>query len=281
CPGCRDFCRKRKTLFLSASAECHLEIHQLQNHSVLGAEALARLLLHRGVLCGRWQQAEFPSLPPLLGDGVRPVRLPDRAGRLLHRRGPVGAAAGGDLRPRRVPLHQRAPRFCPYKDTEIGRPNFKLEVSDDKKKTTLYVADPATALYKDGRQLNIRDVFSDQLQYRVTYRKNKSTGKKVYNYKTNIIELLDLDRGVSYCFNVQAYLPDRAADKQLGELSHTQCTKDHNQSIFEVYSVGVIASAIFLILLLIGIIIAVTYICCKRHKNSQGREKEGMPLRDV
>ncbi|XP_035474957.1 coagulation factor IIIa [Scophthalmus maximus] len=174
-----------------------------------------------------------------------------------------------------------APRFCPYKDTEIGRPNFKLEVSDDKKKTTLYVADPATALYKDGRQLNIRDVFSDQLQYRVTYRKNKSTGKKVYNYKTNIIELLDLDRGVSYCFNVQAYLPDRAADKQLGELSHTQCTKDHNQSIFEVYSVGVIASAIFLILLLIGIIIAVTYICCKRHKNSQGREKEGMPLRDV
>jgi len=60
---------------------------------------------------------------------------------------------------------------------DIGRPDFKLQVSDDKKKTTLYVEDPLTAIFKDGRQLNIRDVFSDQLLYRVTYRRNKSTGR--------------------------------------------------------------------------------------------------------
>uniref|UniRef100_A0A8C3AK79 Tissue factor n=1 Tax=Cyclopterus lumpus TaxID=8103 RepID=A0A8C3AK79_CYCLU len=177
--------------------------------------------------------------------------------------------------------HTSSPRFCPYKDTNIGRPDFKLKVSEDKKKTTLYVDDPLTARFKDGRQLNIRDIFSHQLQYKVTYRKNKSTGKKIYESKTNVIELTDLDRGESYCFNVQAYVPSRSTDMQLGELSQTQCSNNDDQSIFEVYSVGVIAAAIFLILLLIGLIIAITVVCCKRRKKALKSGKEGVPLRDV
>ncbi|XP_026147516.1 tissue factor [Mastacembelus armatus] len=176
--------------------------------------------------------------------------------------------------------HTTSPRFCPYKDTDISSPEFKLEVSEDKKKTTLYVTDPLTALFKNGHQLNIRDIFSDQLQYKVIYRKNKSTGKKEYKSKTNVIELPDLDQGVSYCFSVQAYIPSRSIDKQLGELSQTQCSNDDNQSIFEVYSVGVIAAAIFLILLLIGIIIAVTVVCYTYRKKALKKEKEAMPLRD-
>lgn len=59
----------------------------------------------------------------------------------------------------------------------IGKPDFKLEASQDKRKTTLYVQDPLTALFKDGRQLNLRDVYADMLMYRVTYGRNKSTGK--------------------------------------------------------------------------------------------------------
>lgn len=57
--------------------------------------------------------------------------------------------------------------------------------------------------------------------------------QKVYNSKTNMIELTDLDPGESYCFNIQAYIPSRSVDKQLGELSQTQCSKDDNQTIFE------------------------------------------------
>ncbi|XP_069368676.1 tissue factor-like [Paralichthys olivaceus] len=64
--------------------------------------------------------------------------------------------------------HTSTPRFCPYKDTEIGKPDFKLEVIESQKKTTLYVTDPLTALFKDGHQLNIRDIFADQLHYKVT-----------------------------------------------------------------------------------------------------------------
>ncbi|XP_073344564.1 coagulation factor III, tissue factor a [Pagrus major] len=177
--------------------------------------------------------------------------------------------------------HTSSPRFCPYKETDIGKPDFKLEVSEDKKKTTLYVTDPLTALFKDGHQQNIRDIFSEQLQYKVTYRKNTSTGKKVYNSKSNVIEVPDLDRGVSYCFNVQAYIPSRSINKQLGELSQTQCSNDDSKSIFEEYSVGVIAAAILFILLLVGLIIAVTVICCKRRRKALKSGKEGLPLRDV
>ncbi|TDG97026.1 hypothetical protein EPR50_G00220480 [Perca flavescens] len=177
--------------------------------------------------------------------------------------------------------HTSSPRFNPYKDTDISRPDFKMMVSEDKKKITLYVTDPLTALFKDGRQLNIRDAFADQLQYKVTYGKNKSSGKKVNTSVTNVIELSGLDPGQSYCFNVQAYIPSRSIDKQLGEMSQAQCSDNDNPSIFEVYSVGVVAAAIFLVLLLIGLVIAVTVICCKRRKNALKRGKEEKPLRDV
>lgn len=60
---------------------------------------------------------------------------------------------------------------------DISKPDFKLQVSEDKKTTTLFVSDPLTALFKDGRQLTLRDIFTDKLMYKVTYRKNKSTGK--------------------------------------------------------------------------------------------------------
>ncbi|XP_034562447.1 tissue factor-like [Notolabrus celidotus] len=177
--------------------------------------------------------------------------------------------------------YSSSPRFCPYKDTDIGRPDFKLEVSEDKKTTTLYVTDPPTALFLDGRQLNIRDVFSDQLQYKVTYRKDKSSGKKVHISKDSPIKLTDLDRGENYCFSVQAYIPSRDINKQYGEMSIPQCSNDRDKSIFEVYSVGVIAAAIFLSLLLLGLIVAVTVVCCRRRKKALSSGKEGLPLSDI
>ncbi|KAM9333101.1 coagulation factor III, tissue factor a [Pholidichthys leucotaenia] len=174
--------------------------------------------------------------------------------------------------------HATSGRFCPYKDTDIGRPDFTLWVSEDKKKTTLNVTDPLTALFKDSHQQNIRDIFTDKLFYRVTYRRNKSTGKKVLDSKSNIIELKDLDRGESYCFNVQAFIPSRSIDKQLGEMSQTRCSSDEDQSITEVYSFPVIACGVFLVLLLIGIVVAVTVVCCRRR--ARQKDKKGT-LSDV
>lgn len=57
--------------------------------------------------------------------------------------------------------------------------------------------------------------------------------QKEYISKTNVIEMPDLDVGESYCFFVQAFIPSRSHDKQLGEQSHTQCSNNDSKSIFE------------------------------------------------
>jgi len=51
--------------------------------------------------------------------------------------------------------------------------------------------------------------------------------------KSSTIELTDLDQGVSYCFNIQVYIPTRALDKQHGKLSHIQCSPEDGTSFFE------------------------------------------------
>uniref|UniRef100_A0A8C7VPS0 Tissue factor n=1 Tax=Oncorhynchus mykiss TaxID=8022 RepID=A0A8C7VPS0_ONCMY len=180
--------------------------------------------------------------------------------------------------------HTRSERFTPYNDTLIGRPEFKIEVSKDKRKITLYVEDPLTALFnKQNQQRTIRDVFADELQYKVTFGKATSTGKKTKISASSQIELdrRDVDPGVSYCFNVQAYIPSRSTDKQLGELSQRQCSPGDDKSVFEEYGIGVIATFILLIIMIIVVAIGVTVVCCKRRRNANRSGKEGVPLRSV
>lgn len=57
--------------------------------------------------------------------------------------------------------------------------------------------------------------------------------QKEMTSKSSIIELIDLDKGESYCFNIQAYLPFRAQGKQHGELSNIKCSPEGETSIFE------------------------------------------------
>lgn len=58
---------------------------------------------------------------------------------------------------------------------ELDRPKFTLEVS--KGTATLNVTDSPTAIVNGQHLQTLRDIFSEQLHYRVTYWKNKSTGK--------------------------------------------------------------------------------------------------------
>ncbi|KAM4718665.1 coagulation factor III, tissue factor a [Anableps anableps] len=177
--------------------------------------------------------------------------------------------------------HITSPRFCPYQDTEIGRPDFNLTVDEDKRTTILHVADPLTALFEDSRQLSIRDVFLEKLHYKVSYRKQKSTGTKTLMYNSSVIKVGNLDKGESYCFNVQAYIPLRSPEKQLGQMSATKCSHKHDQAIFKVYSPAVIAGGILFILLVIGLIITVTMIYWKQKRKALKSGTEGCPLRDV
>uniref|UniRef100_A0A8C1NAH2 Tissue factor n=1 Tax=Cyprinus carpio TaxID=7962 RepID=A0A8C1NAH2_CYPCA len=90
--------------------------------------------------------------------------------------------------------HVSSEKYSPYYDTAIGRPVFKIEVSSDKRKTTLHVADIPTSLFnEDKKRLNIQDVFGDTLQYKITYRKAKSTGKVKRFFKNKCILLFSKD----------------------------------------------------------------------------------------
>ncbi|XP_062848281.1 coagulation factor IIIa [Trichomycterus rosablanca] len=178
--------------------------------------------------------------------------------------------------------HSTSSWFCPYKDTNISRPDFKIEVNNGERKITLYVTDIATAVFNEQKKrLTIREIFKDDLQYKVVYRKAKSSGQKEKFSTSSVIELTDLDRGQSYCFTVQAYIPSRSIGKQLGEISNVKCSPEGNTSIFEEYSLAVIATAILSILILIAVAIAVAVICCKRRQKAKRKGKEGVPLRGV
>lgn len=166
----------------------------------------------------------------------------------------------------------RSERFSPYKDTQIGKPDFKIEVNKDKDKITLYIKDPISAIHKDGKLLNMREVFKDDLKYRVLYGKAQSTGKRTKDTASNEI-VLDVDKGKSYCFNVQAFIPSRVHENQLGELSQTQCSPAEDTPFYEEYGVGVIVGIVLLIIAIIAAIIAAV-LFCKRRSSSRNRGKE-------
>ncbi|MCI4374417.1 hypothetical protein PGIGA_G00005970 [Pangasianodon gigas] len=161
-------------------------------------------------------------------------------------------------------------QFCPYQDTIIGSPSFKIEVSKDKRKITLYIEDiPTAVLDAQKQQRTIQDIFKNDLQYKVTYNKAKSSGKKEKRSASSQIELTDLDKGASYCFTVQVYIPSRSINKQLGEESQVQCSEAEDLSFFENYSSAVIAGGIVFIIVIISAVIAVMVICCRRQREAK------------
>ncbi|KPP61561.1 Tissue factor-like [Scleropages formosus] len=173
--------------------------------------------------------------------------------------------------------HTRSAPFCPYKDTHIGQPDFKIEVNQDKSKITLFIEDPVSSIHQDGGWLKMRDIFMNDLKYKVIYRKAGSTGKREKTTDSNLLEL-DVDKGVSYCFNVQAYIPSRSIDKQLGDLSNPKCSPAGDKPFYEEYSIGVIAGAILAILAVLIAAIVLAVVCYRRSRSTADQGKEAVPL---
>ncbi|XP_014915176.1 tissue factor-like, partial [Poecilia latipinna] len=163
---------------------------------------------------------------------------------------------------------------------EIGRPTFNLTVHEDKKTVTLHVTDPLTAVFKDDHQLSIRDIFSDELQYKVSYWKQQSTGSKIQTFSSSVIEITNLDKGESYCFRIQAHIPSRSKN-QFGQLSELKCSHNDEEPVLKVYSPAVIAGGILFILLVVGLITTIIVIYCSQKGKALKSGTEGCPLQDV
>uniref|UniRef100_A0A9J7YNC5 Tissue factor n=2 Tax=Cyprinus carpio TaxID=7962 RepID=A0A9J7YNC5_CYPCA len=159
------------------------------------------------------------------------------------------------------PPFTRSKKFCPYNDTLIGRPEFNFKGN---KKIVLIIHDPITALHKDGRSLNIRDVFKKNLKYKIAYNKAGSTGKKMLIVDESKAEFNDLNKDQSYCFSVAAYIPSRKGDNRVGEWSLPKCSPQVQNTVFEEYGLAVIGGAAFIILAFVIGVIVLIVVCCKR-----------------
>ena len=60
---------------------------------------------------------------------------------------------------------------------KIGSLNFKVIQNEDKTKMEVHIQDPQTAIKKNGRPMTIREIFREDLMYKVQYSKAGSTGK--------------------------------------------------------------------------------------------------------
>ncbi|XP_028857112.1 tissue factor-like isoform X2 [Denticeps clupeoides] len=163
-------------------------------------------------------------------------------------------------------------RFCPYRDTQIGRPNFSISLSNDNTKVTLHIKDPLTAIKRDGIFLNIRQIFRQDLKYRVLYNKAGQTGKKKKLSQSSMVELASLDKSGSYCFSVAAFIPSRRADRQLGTWSHLRCSPRSDRSPLAEYDLNVIGGLIGLLLISALAGVTVTVVCCRRRRRQNQKK---------
>lgn len=160
-----------------------------------------------------------------------------------------------------------APRFCPYKQTQIGKPTFKVVQSKDKTKMEVHIQDPLTAIKRDGKPLNIREIFGDDLMYEVHYRKAGSTGKTKTKGSGRVVEVKKLEPGMSYCFNVATHI--RSRKQKTGLWAGPICWPPKAPSFFEDFSWPALLGGAAVILLIFVLLIIMIVLCCKRAQLSK------------
>ncbi|XP_077580906.1 tissue factor-like isoform X2 [Stigmatopora nigra] len=158
--------------------------------------------------------------------------------------------------------HTFSPPFNPYQQSEISAPEFTVELLEEGK-VSVTIEDPLTSFHKYGIQLSIRDILKNDLQYKISYYKSGSTGKRDIVTKSKTGEVAGLDVGQSYCFMVAAYIPSRPKVHQQGAWSIQQCTPGQT-NILQELSLGALMGGLFILLVVLVVIITVTVLCCRR-----------------
>lgn len=158
--------------------------------------------------------------------------------------------------------HAYSPGFNPYRDTFISAVEFTVE-DKGAGNFIINITDPLTSIHEKGRQLTIRDILKKDLQYKISYNKAGSTGKRDLTWESSVAEVTGLDAGQGYCFRVAAFIPSRPKKTQYGSLSLQQCTKGDPNFVQEL-SVGALVGGILVLIVVLAIIAAVAVICCRR-----------------
>ncbi|CAL8278721.1 unnamed protein product [Lota lota] len=122
--------------------------------------------------------------------------------------------------------------FIPYEESNITAMSFSLEAHGANGSVTLNITDPLTSIYRNGSLLTIRDVFQNDLKYRISYQKVGSTRTKEKDCGNNVAVVDNLEPHQGYCFSVAALITTSTSDFRLGAWSKQQCTSA-NRSFFQ------------------------------------------------
>uniref|UniRef100_A0A2K5CTD8 Tissue factor n=1 Tax=Aotus nancymaae TaxID=37293 RepID=A0A2K5CTD8_AOTNA len=185
---------------------------------------------------------------------------------LSYPAGDVGSASSAG-----EPLFVNSPEFTPYLDTNLGQPTIK-SFEQVQTKLNVTVQDARTLVRINDTFLSLRDIFGKDLIYTLYYWRASSTGKKTAKTNTNEFSI-DVDKGESYCFNVQAVIPSRKVNQKSVE-STVECTSREKGDFREMFFI--IGAVVFVVLILV-IILAVSLHKCRKARVGRGW-KENSPL---
>ncbi|XP_025949985.1 tissue factor isoform X3 [Dromaius novaehollandiae] len=113
-------------------------------------------------------------------------------------------------------------KFTPYNQTILGKPEIQNYTQKDSKLSIVF-KDPLTPYtFPNGSFQSIRDIFKHDLDYKLYYWKDQSSGKKDATTKSNKFEI-NVDSTKNYCFYIQGIILSRRENRD-GQESVVLCT---------------------------------------------------------
>ncbi|NWV24816.1 TF factor, partial [Origma solitaria] len=177
------------------------------------------------------------------------------------------------------PPYAASEKFMPFSQTVIGKPEIK-NYSQKGSKLNVIIEDPLTPyMFPNGSFQSIRDIFQHDLEYKLYYWKDQSSGKKDVTTKSHTFEV-SVDSGKNYCFYVQGIIPSHRENRS-GQESTVHCTSV-GRNILDEYGaeVFIIIAVIAVAVIILAIVLPV--VLCKRKKAKKARAvREKEPLSGV
>ncbi|NXX13319.1 TF factor, partial [Podargus strigoides] len=174
------------------------------------------------------------------------------------------------------PLFAASEEFTPYNQTVLGKPEIRNYTQKGSKLNVVF-QDPLTPYtFPNGSFQTIRDIFQHDLEYKLYYWKDQSSGKKDATTKSNKFEV-SVDSTKNYCFYMQGIVPSRRENRS-GQESMVLCTSV-GRNILDEYGAEVFIIIAVIAIAVITLAIVLSVILCKRKKAKATREKE--PLNGV
>ncbi|XP_074954270.1 tissue factor [Phalacrocorax aristotelis] len=167
-------------------------------------------------------------------------------------------------------------KFTPYEQTILGKPEI-LNYTQKGSELNVVFEDPLTPYtFSNGSFESIRDIFQHDLQYKLSYWKDQSSGKKERTTTSHTFEV-SVDSTKNYCFYIQGVIPSRR-ENRYGQESTVLCTSV-GRTILDEYGAEVFIIIAVIAIAVITLAIVLSVILCKRKKAKAAREKE--PLNGI